>query len=265
MFRGEMVAFGEALVRPQETKQQCRPTTRLSSYLVVALLLTALTLPAFRHAPAALGIVERGPASEPRVALTFDDGPDPRFTPEILNILEREGVPATFFVVGEAMAAYPDVVKRAADGGFEIANHTYTHTLAGALTPKEIRQEITRTSDLIRQMTGQEPRYLRPPRGELTGHFILEARRQGLRIPLWTIRVERAEVKTPEALARRIVEETENGHIILLHDGRLDRRLTVQALPLIISGLKERGFAFVTLDELLHGYAGVVTLDEPVL
>ncbi|MDQ7791549.1 MAG: hypothetical protein RDV00_05440 [Clostridia bacterium] len=75
MFRGEMVAFGEALVRPQETKQQCRPTTRLSSYLVVALLLTALTLPAFRHAPAALGIVERGPASEPRVALTFDDGP----------------------------------------------------------------------------------------------------------------------------------------------------------------------------------------------
>jgi len=250
-----MVAFGKIPV-PQENKRQYCLQSRLPACLVVPLLLTALALLAFRYAPAALGVVERGPASEPRVALTFDDGPDPRFTPEILEILEREGVPATFFVVGEAAAAYPDIVRRAAEGGFAIANHTYTHTPPGSLTPKEIAHEITRTSSLIRQIAGQPPRYVRPPRGELTGHFILEARRQGLRILLWTICAERAGAKTPEELARRVTKETENGYILLLHDGRLDRSLTVRSLPLIISGLKERGFTFVTLDELLNSEAG---------
>lgn len=227
---------------------------RFSSYLVAGLaLLAALSLAAVTYAPALLGIVKRGPATEPLVAMTFDDGPDPVFTPQILDILEHEGVTATFFVVGGGAALQPELMLRLTAGGFELANHTYTHARPGTLSRAETRVEIARTTELIQALTRQNPRYLRPPRGEITPHFLLEARQQGLEIALWTIAVENQELKTPAAMALRVIENSKNGYIILLHDGRLDRQNTVRALPLIVRGLKDRGFGFVTMSQLLDG------------
>jgi len=239
---------------PQTITRPGLKRKRYRSYPPAALFLLAVfCFAAITSAPAVLGIIKRGPATEPLVALTFDDGPDPVFTPQILDILQHEGVPATFFVVGEGAALQPELVLRLAAGGFELANHTYTHARPGMLSRAETRAEIARTTEIIQDLTGQNPRYLRPPRGEITPRFWLEARRQDLGIALWTIAVENQEMKTPAAMARRIIENTQNGYIILLHDGRLDRQATVQALPLIIKGLKERGFGFVTLSQLLDG------------
>ncbi|MGE5509347.1 MAG: polysaccharide deacetylase family protein [Chitinophagales bacterium] len=196
-------------------------------------------------------LIYRAPTEAPVVALTVDDGPDPRFTPGILRVLERERVPATFFVVGENVARHPDLAQREVRDGFELGNHTFTHPDLETLSPEGLRREITRAEQEIYAVTGRRPQYFRPPRGYLTWVDFQVAKDAGYKVVMWSATVENRHALTVQAMARRTIDQVRPGAIILLHDGRLDRTRTVEALPLIIQGLKDRGYEFVTISQLL--------------
>jgi len=188
---------------------------------------------------------------EKLAALTFDDGPDPRYTPEVLDILRQYRVRATFFVIGESVEKYPELVKRALSEGHEVESHSYTHPNLANMSTEEISYEIRMTQEAVRRVTGTEPRYFRPPKGLFNRKVIDAVHEHGLKIVLWDVGVEHGFFKDPRDMAYRVVGRAHPGVIILAHDGRLDRRLTVKALPMLISEYQRMGYRFVTLNELL--------------
>lgn len=190
--------------------------------------------------------------NERLVALSVDDGPDPRFTPAVLGILEWERVPATFFVVGRNVSLYPDLVRREVEDGNEIGNHTFNHPELRELGREELRMEMAEGEAEIAAVTGLHPLLFRPPKGYLDRAGLETAVEAGYRVVLWSVALEHHDLLTPQALANRVIRLVQPGGIILLHDGRLDRTRSVEALPLIIQGLKRRGYRFVTVGQLLE-------------
>lgn len=188
---------------------------------------------------------------EKLAALTFDDGPDPLFTAAVLDILQRYHIKATFFVVGESIQAYPGLLKREIAEGHEIENHTWSHPDLRSQDEVKTLEEIKKTELLIKQYGGQQVKYFRPPRRLYRRATIDIAERNGYKTVLWTICTENSKAKTPAEMAERVLRAARPGMIILAHDGRLDRRPTLDALPLIIEGLQEKGYTFVTLDEMM--------------
>ncbi len=185
------------------------------------------------------------------VALSFDDGPDPLYTPGVLEILKRYQIKATFFVVGESVEAQPGLVKREIEEGHEIENHTYSHPDLRSENDLKTEEEIFKTGQLIENMSGTKGHFFRPPRRLYRKETIEIAERNGYQTVLWTICVENSKAKTPEDMAKRVINAARPGMIILAHDGRLDRNPTLAALPMIIEGLQELGYEFVTLDKLI--------------
>jgi|GEM_PF-838541 len=196
-------------------------------------------------------IVKVNSGSQKLLALTFDDGPDERFTPMALDILEKYNIKATFFVVGEVAEAHPDLVKRAADQGHEIANHTYTHPDLTKTGLAQTQEEIVRAGDVIEGITGKKPHFFRPPKGYYKTNTLFLTASNGYSVALWTICVEHSSCVTVNDLAQRVIDAAEPGMIILAHDGRLDRSRTMQALPIIIDAYQKKGYRFVTIDELI--------------
>lgn len=190
--------------------------------------------------------------SEKLAALTFDDGPDDKYTSDILDILKKYNVKATFFVVGENIEKNHDLLIRELNEGHEIANHTYTHPDLKGCGELQIVSEILSTGETIKKITNKTPMYFRPPKGIFTKETVAIADLYGYKTVLWNICVEHRESKTVKAMAQRILDKAKPGIIILAHDGRLDRTKTVKAIPLIIEGYKKKGYTFVTLDELLN-------------
>ncbi|MFN2460739.1 MAG: polysaccharide deacetylase family protein [Candidatus Velthaea sp.] len=192
------------------------------------------------------------------VALTFDDGPNPYVTPGVLDLLERQRVRGTFFVVGRAARAHPDLLRRMAADGDEIGNHTDTHAhLNALLTRRAIDAELDGARAAIVSATGREPRYLRPPFGARNGPAIAEARRRGYTVVMWTAMLEdEPSSLPPPALAQRLLAKVRDGAIIVLHDGdrgrdtRGGRTYEARALAPVIAALKARGYRFVTISEL---------------
>lgn len=187
----------------------------------------------------------------PMVALTFDDGPDPSYTGPILTILRHYHVPATFFVVGQNAIRYPGLVRAEAQIG-EVGSHTYSHPNLLTLTPPEMRWQMSHNALLLRLITGVWPRYFRAPYGLFSDRAYKEAEHLGERVTMWTICLEHHGIVNPRDMADRVVDQTGPGYIILMHDARLDRDSTVQALPLLITGLEDKGYRLVTLSELLN-------------
>jgi peptidoglycan/xylan/chitin deacetylase (PgdA/CDA1 family) len=185
------------------------------------------------------------------VALTFDDGPDPVFTPAVLDILAAHGGRATFFVIGEHVEQHPDIVKRIIAEGHEVAHHTHRHPRVDELDPRELTAEFDEALAALVEFD-VEPIWYRPPRKALTFAQKRLARERGMRVALWTRSVERSCFCSAEQAARVITAETRPGDILLAHDGRLDRSMTVEALPAILEGLAARGLTCVTLSEM-HG------------
>ena len=196
-------------------------------------------------------VIFNGITDEKIVALTFDDGPDPRFSPEIVRILNNYRIKATFFVVGEQAEKYPELLKMEYDAGHEIANHSYTHRNMDSLDRTVVREEIMRTNGIIYKYTGQDVNWFRPPRCKYDLKVKQEAKYQGMDTVLWTSVAESKSTCNPEEMALLVAEQARPGGIILLHDSRLDRTKTVKALPMIIESLQLQGYRFVTLSELL--------------
>jgi peptidoglycan/xylan/chitin deacetylase (PgdA/CDA1 family) len=196
-------------------------------------------------------LITRAATKEKIVALTIDDGPDPRFTPAVLDILKRYYVPATFFVVGQSCEKYPEIIKRELAEGHEIENHTYTHPDLRSDSGLQTEQEILKNQAVIERLTNKRPHYFRPPKRLFTNNTVDVAEDNGYETILWSVCVEHHAAKAVEDMANRVIKYAKPGTIILTHDGRLDRTRSVEALPLIIEGYQKQGYRFVRLDELL--------------
>ena len=180
-------------------------------------------------------------------ALTFDDGPHGDRTLELLKVLADEGVKASFFVVGKQAAFNRQVLLRIRDMGHTIANHSYTHPNLTELSPAAARDEYAACSELIRDVTGQTPRFCRPPGGRTNAAVERAGREEGLRTVYWTVNSRDYTNLPPEVIARKVAGLVRPGGVVLLHDGVT---ATIEALPEIIRDLRNRGYRFVTLDEL---------------
>jgi peptidoglycan/xylan/chitin deacetylase (PgdA/CDA1 family) len=187
------------------------------------------------------------------VALTFDDGPRPDWTALVLDTLHRHGAPATFFTVGRRVRKYAPVL-RGKMGRHEVANHTWDHRDMARLDADEAHDDLLRAHDAIEQVTGQEPRLLRPPYGHLGGGAMLAATRLRYEVVLWSLQMLESEFPDdPAGHARHIVDRAEPGGILLAHDiGASDRLVALRGLPDMINGLRARGFEFVTVSDLMR-------------
>ncbi len=186
------------------------------------------------------------------IALTFDDGPWQTTTPEILDILKQNQIKATFFWVGQALQANPDIAKRVVAEGHAIGNHTWHHWYR-RMDETTAKSEIERTSDLIYKTTGVKTQLFRPPGGVLNNGLAAYAKSQKYAVVMWSLTSADTDPRAkPEVFVKNVVKGAKSGYIVLMHDGGGDRRRTVQALPQIISGLKQQGYKFVTVPELLE-------------
>lgn len=186
------------------------------------------------------------------VALTFDDGPDPRWTPAVLAMLRAHHAHATFFLVGEHALAHRDLVADLLADGHEIGNHTFDHPHLPALGDAAIREEIARGEQAIVDAGAPAPTLFRPPIGLTDERVAAATRDAGLRTVLWRGCVEHFVNHQPVAVGvSRMLDGVRPGAILLAHDGGIpDRSRTMQALPLLLDGLKARGYRVVTVSDL---------------
>jgi len=201
-------------------------------------------------------VVGRGAGDRRVLYLTFDDGPNPTATESIVATLERERVPAAFFMVGAHVRRFPDLARHVADHGFEIGNHTATHVKLHVLGPSRIRAELDGAHDVIQTTTGRTPRMFRAPHGYRNPFVARAARRHGYAVMAWTFGVWDSAQPGAEVIRRRVRAKSKPGAIVLLHDGdgydpTGDRSQTAQALPGIIADARAAGYAFGSLSELV--------------
>jgi peptidoglycan/xylan/chitin deacetylase (PgdA/CDA1 family) len=192
-----------------------------------------------------------GRAGRPEVALTFDDGPDPRFTGVVLDILARYGVPATFFCVGMNAAGHPELVERAAAAGHGLGNHLFSHPYIPDLTRDELLRQVDATGAALARVTGTAPPLLRPPYGARTPEALTWLDEHGATTVIWDVDPQDWARPGPDAICRAALAGVRPGSIVLLHDGGGDRSHTVEALPAIVEGVLERGYRPVTVDRIL--------------
>ena len=200
-----------------------------------------------------------GKPSGKSLVLTFDDGPDPEYTPAILDILKQKKVPAAFFVVGVNAEKNPDLVRRIYAEGHELGNHTYSHPNIAATSPERTRLELSSTERIIEHAAGVSTILFRPPYNadsepEMPAEIepVLRAQEMGFvtvgeRIDPQDWRKE----ATADSIFDEVVAEVDNGSMILLHDAGGDRTATVAALPRIIDHLQAAGYRFATVSELI--------------
>jgi peptidoglycan-N-acetylglucosamine deacetylase len=187
------------------------------------------------------------------VALTFDDGPGPKNTVQVLEILKKNNVKATFFMVGEMVQAFPKIAKQVADDGHVIGNHTWHHWYR-RMDTATVAKEIDRTADVIYKTTGEKTSIFRPPGGYLNNGLVAYAKNHHYAVMMWSGESGDAERRSPQVpgLVTNVIKSSKPGAIILMHDGGGNRAKTVKALPQMIADLKAQGYRFVTIPELLE-------------
>lgn len=196
--------------------------------------------------------IKNGSRDEKLIALTFDDGPHPKETHEVLDILDKYNVKGTFFVVGKHANWYSDPLIRAAKEGHEIGNHTFNHPDITSLNSDDIKKEIKDCEDTLVKLTGKKPTLFRPPYGSYKQDKLGQiANECGYKIILWTT-IDAKDWKNPPSsqISDTITKNVQNGDIILLHD--YGTKNTVKALDIIIPTMMEKGYKFVTVSELIN-------------
>ncbi|MFJ7243806.1 polysaccharide deacetylase family protein [Kitasatospora sp. NPDC098652] len=178
------------------------------------------------------------------VALTIDDGPDPRYTPQVLALLQQHGIRATFFLIGENAVEHPGLVKEIADRGHHIANHTWTHPDLRHMSEGAVRDELERTSDLLHRTTGRLPTWFRAPGGDFSPVSLRVAAELGLRNMAWSIDPRDWSRPGTSSIIDTVLKEVRPGSIVLNHDGGGDRSQTVAALKAYLPVLIDSGYLF---------------------
>ena len=180
-----------------------------------------------------------------KVALTFDDGPNPDYTPELLDELKKRGVPATFFVLGAEVEQYPELVRRASEEGHLIGVHSYKHVNLRQLSDQQAVEQVNRTNEAIHAACGQYASYIRPPYGCWKEDLDYEVQMVEV---LWDIDPRDWATTSADLVVQRVLQDVEENSIILLHDAS---ESSVRAACMIIDRLQAQGYTFVTVEELL--------------
>jgi len=191
------------------------------------------------------------------VALTFDDGPDPRSTPQLLDLLRERKTPAAFFCIGSKVAANSVLTARIAREGHLVENHAYTHSkLSNFYLTARLQRELEQTQAAIEKAGGGTPRFFRPIMGLSNSCTWRAAQNANLRVVAWSIRSLDTIIKLPEKIVERVVRRLHPGGIILLHDGGIPDEKLSATVGLLLDALHERGYEVVRLDALVKADAG---------
>lgn len=185
------------------------------------------------------------------IALTFDDGPDPLYTKQILQELQRYKAHGTFFLIGKHIETAPDILLEMVKSGQQLGNHGYSHTRYVGCSREFILNDLEKNAVIIRRITGVSPRIVRPPGGRISPELIDVAREHGFKVVTWTNDSEDWKLRNANLIAHRVLSHVGPGQIILMHDGGGKRSETVKALRIILDTLSSQGYQFVTMDELL--------------
>ncbi|RJQ31404.1 MAG: polysaccharide deacetylase family protein [Peptococcaceae bacterium] len=231
----------------------------LSPFEIVSLVLCVYAIgPTILVRIARFGAISRAPGGKSRVALTFDDGPDPRYTPQILDILKRHQVKACFFVIGQKAREYPELIKQIVQAGHEIGNHGFNHRMPWLLGPGATLREIKEASRAIEETAGRSIRFYRPAWGLCNFFSLCYYWLKGQQVILWTyMSWDWIKKATPEGITRKVLSKIKDGAILVLHDSDTTPGAApgaparvVSALPEILEGLKRLGLQVVPLTEI---------------
>jgi len=204
--------------------------------------------------------IYRVDTNKKQVVLTFDDGPSPEWTPKVLDELKKADIKAIFFMIGHHVNEYPEIAKRVADEGHTIGNHGYAHSVMMYYTPAEIEEEIKYTEQVIYKITGQTTKYFRPPKAWLRKKIKNKIKSMGYDIILWSLNSKDWVSFNHKRIVKYIARRVRSGDILLFHDsGNVlskeggTRRQTVKSITLLAKTLKEKGFEFVSIEEMING------------
>lgn len=217
----------------------------VGSVLAAYLILTGYLFYAEKNVEVSSGAVWKQPEKIKKIALTFDDGPHPVYTPMLLDGLKKRGVRATFFLMGSAAEKYPDIVKQIADDGHLIGNHTFHHVSLENADEKMIQREVVSANELIEEISGEYPQFIRPPFGQCDKQV---ENQTGMLCVLWNI--DPLDWCTADAskVVQRVLKNARDNGIILMHD---QYKTSVMAVFTVIDELQKQGYEFVTVDEIL--------------
>jgi polysaccharide deacetylase family sporulation protein PdaB len=202
----------------------------------------------------------RGSKFKKQVALTFDDGPDNLYTPKILDILKKEHIKATFFVVGQMAKRYPDSLKRIDKDGHTIANHSWNHPILSKMPVPDVLKQIEDTNNVVASVIGKTPSFIRPPYGALNKELESAIGNKGYKLIYWNVDTLDWNNQSADKIVATVKKETKPGSIILQHNaGSQSIQNTVDALPKLIAYLRSQHYEFVTIDDMLHTSAYMKT------
>lgn len=213
------------------------------SILIALLIIPVVALP--------IGVYHNHANDENKIALTFDDGPHPRYTLDILNVLKEYNIRATFFLVGENVLYYPEAAKKIVAEGHEVGNHTYSHSCAKKQNEADFRKELTSCENEIIRVTGIKPKVFRPPQGSWNTQVYEIARENGYSVILWDIDTLDWAHTPSKKISDYVLNNVKSGNIILMHDYQSGGCTATEALRQFIPQLIERGYQFVTISELI--------------
>ena len=216
----------------------------------VVVLLTAITGVVQEYAADSAQAISRIPTTQKVVALTIDDGPHNKVTPEILAILREKHIKATFFVLGINADHFPAIVAQEVADGHEIGTHTYSHPMLPNLSPQKVAEEFDKAEQAISKVA-PKPTLFRPPGGIYNNKIVEAAHKRGYSVILWSIDPQDWSCPPTEQVINKVVKEIKPGSIILLHDGQYPLP-TPKALGVIIDQLRAQGYEFVTVSELMQ-------------
>ncbi len=225
--------------------------------ILLALFFIYCLLPSYWARNHSNRVFRKGFQSKKEIALTFDDGPNPKYTPKLLDILREHKVKASFFIMGRQAKLYPRIIRQIEDEGHTIGCHSYYHNHAWLMPPWATIMDMNETYRILTQILEKSPSWYRPPWGTFNLLSIWAARRLNLDIAYWSIEAKDwAKDTTADYIYYRVVNEIEPGSIIVLHDNQgapQAPKRTLEALPRIIETLHEQGYRFITLDEMKKG------------
>ena len=194
----------------------------------------------------------RGSGSKKRIALTFDDGPDPRSTPKLLELLREHKISATFFCIGKHVAAHPELAAQIIREGHLLENHSYAHSpFINFYSTTRLQNELARTQTVIEKATGRAPQFYRPPVGLSNPNTFRAAKKLNLQVIGWTIRSLDTVIADPRKIVARVARDLQPGAIILLHDGNISQEKLLPTVKSLLDTLRTTGYEIVRLDELL--------------
>jgi peptidoglycan-N-acetylglucosamine deacetylase len=220
---------------------------------IVTLVLIYVIIPNLRFRVFSNEVIKRASTKEKVIALTFDDGPDPRYTPKLLDVLKRYDVKSTFFVLAEKAHMYPELIQRIMDEGHHIGLHSFKHMNAIFLLPNQTKREFADSVRIMNKL-GVKVKYFRPPWGMFNPLTFYYAKLHNLKVVLWSVHAsDWSRWVNVDYIKNRLINKVRPGDIVLLHDGRGAKdapQRTINALETVLPALKQKGYRFVLAKDL---------------